>query len=126
MLANEHCFYSAAALLILIVLVLSAAACVAHYKIHPGAVNLTDSTAYDALLAAQTAIDQARLDLKTGELPDKAKELLNLLIRTYNLARDSWLTYRGAIATNVPPQTYLDQLNKNLSDLVQAIYALKE
>lgn len=111
---------------IAIAMLVTVSACAAHYAIHPGAINATDSAAYDALLVAETAIDQARLDLKAGQLPSSAKGPLNSLIQTYNVARESWLTYRGAVATSTPPQTYLDQLNKNLSDLANAIQALKE
>jgi hypothetical protein len=112
--------------LVVLVVLLTAAACAAHYMLHPGALNVTDSTAYDALLVAETAIDLARLDLKSGQLPDRAKDPLNRLIAAYNLTRDAWLTYRGAVTMNVPPQSYLDQLNKNLSDLAAAIRAFQE
>ena len=102
-------------------LMVSATSCSAHYTIHPGALNQTDSSAYDALLIAETTIDQARLDLQAGQLLDEAKTALAALIRSYNLARATWLTYRGAIATNVPSQVYFDQLTQNLSDLTDAI-----
>jgi hypothetical protein len=113
-------------LVLVVVLVLSFAACVTHYRSHPGALNIADSSAYDALLIAEAAIDQARLDSKAGQLPDAARNPLAALITAYNLTRDAWLTYRGAIATNVPAQSYLDQLNRNLADLMVAIRQLKE
>src|SRR4051812_6820004 len=112
--------------LMLMIFVVSVAACAAHYTVHPDAFSVDDSTAYDALLVAQSAIDQARLELQAGQLPDKAKDSLNSVIATYNLTRDAWLTYRGAIATNVPSDSYVYQLNKNLADLTTAIRALKE
>jgi hypothetical protein len=124
-----HGCCATAAILILILLVLSASSCAAHYRIHPGALSTTDSAAYDALLVAQAAIDQARVDFKAGELPEKAKDPLNVLIQAYNVARDSWLTYRGAITTSgtsVSSQAYLAQLNKHLSDLADAIKRLQE
>ena len=117
-------------------LLVSAPSCSAHYKslfallnpgvqarvkIHPGALNSTDSATYDALLIAETTIDQARLDLQAGQLPAAAKPALDALVRSYSVARLSWLTYRGAIAANIPSQTYFDQLTKNLSDLTGAI-----
>jgi hypothetical protein len=102
-------------------LLVSATSCSAHYTIHPGALNATDSTAYDALLIAQTTIDQARLDLQAGRLPAEAKTALDALIRSYNVARTSWLTYRSAISTNVSSPVNFDQLTKNLSDLTDAI-----
>jgi hypothetical protein len=56
---------------------------------------------------------------------------LNTLIKAYNVARESWLTYRGALAaqpqvTNISSDVYYNQLNKNLSDLTNAIRALEE
>jgi hypothetical protein len=100
--------------------------CSAHYSIHPGALNKTDSEAFDALLIAGTTIDQARLDVRAGQLPADAKPALDLLIRSYNVARASWLAYRGALSANVPSQAYVDELTKNLSDLSAAIRAFAE
>jgi hypothetical protein len=45
-------------LLLLVPLVLSTSACAARYKVHPGALNPTDSAAYDTLLIAETTIHQ--------------------------------------------------------------------
>ena len=114
---SQHPIGIAIALPILLLLM----ACSAHYRVHPGALNATDSAAYDALLIAETTIDQARLDLQAGQLPAEAKPALDALVLSYNVARTAWLTYRGAIATNVPSQTYFDQLTQNLSDLTDAI-----
>jgi hypothetical protein len=47
--------------------------CTAHYSVHPGALNKSDSAAYDTLLIAENTIDQARLDFQAGRLPDGAK-----------------------------------------------------
>jgi len=105
---------------LLLPVVLAATACAAHYTVHPGAVSTGDSAAYDTLMIAQAAIDQAR----TQPLPTDRKDALNTLVRSYNVARESWLTYRGAVATNVPSDAYLAQLNKNLLDLTNAIRVL--
>jgi hypothetical protein len=102
----------------MIPLLLGAAACAAHYAIHPGSLNTADSAAYDTLLIAETIIDQARTDYPTPRL--------NLLIQAYNIARESWLTYRGALATDSPPEAYLAQLNKNLQNLTAAIQTFRE
>src|SRR5262249_3933421 len=112
-------------LLLLAPLVFTTAACAARYTIHPGALNVADSAAYDTLLVAQAAIDQARTENQTRALPSAEKDALNTLIRSYNVARDSWLTYRGAIATNVPPDPYFQQLTRNLTDLADAIRVFK-
>jgi hypothetical protein len=95
-----------------------------HYALspgHPGALNQADSAAYDTLLIAESAIDQARLDFNSGHLPSGAKPALDTLVQSYSIARDSWLTYRGAIASHAPADAYFSQLNQNLSDLVGAI-----
>jgi hypothetical protein len=105
---------------LLIPIVLAASSCAARYTVHPGTLNAGDSAAYDTLIVAQAAIDQAR----TQPIPAEEKDALNALIRSYNVARESWLTYRGAVATNMPSDAYLTQLNKNLLDLTTAIRAL--
>jgi hypothetical protein len=101
-------------------------ACATHYITHPGALNKTDSVAYDALLIAETTIDQARLELQAGKLPAEAKGALQELIRVYNVAREAWLTYRGALATNAESSVYFDRLTQNLSDLTNAIRKFEE
>jgi hypothetical protein len=111
--------------LLLAPLVFPAAACAAYYTVHPGALNLSDSAAYDTLLIAQAAIDQARAADQTRALPAAEKDALNTLVQSYNVARESWLTYRGAIADNVPADEYFQQLSKNLVDLADAIRMFK-
>ncbi len=111
--------------LLLVVAVLFIGACAAHYKIHPGALNATDSAAYDTLLIAEAAIDQARAENQTHPLSAGAKDALNILVDSYNVARTAWLTYRGAIATNTPSEQYFQQLTRNLTDLTDALNALK-
>jgi hypothetical protein len=107
-------------------LVLSVSGCAAlHYNVHPGALNTTDSAAYDTLLIAQATIEAARAEDQNHPLPPNAKAAINTLVRSYTAARESWLTYRGAISTNVQSDSYFQQLNKNLSDLITAIQALK-
>jgi hypothetical protein len=112
-------------LLLLAPIVFSTTACAAHYRIHPGAVNATDSAAYDALLIAEAEISKARMDYQAGQITSDARNRLDNLIRLYNVARESWLTYRGAVATNNPPDQYFQQLNQNLTDLLNAIRAFE-
>jgi hypothetical protein len=112
--------------LLLAPLVFPAAACAGHYTIHPGALNVADSAAYDTLLVAEAAIDQARIENQTRALPSEERDALNTLIKSYNVARDSWLTYRGAITTNIPQDLYFEQLTKNLADLANAIRVFKD
>ena len=97
-----------------------------HYDVHPGSLNATDSAAYDTLLIAQAVIEQARADYQDQQLPPDTKGVINTLVQSYTVARESWLTYRGAIGTNVPSDQYVQQLNKNLTDLITAIQAINE
>ena len=81
--------------------------------------------AYDTLLIAEAAIDQARAENQTHPLSAQAKDALNTLIDSYNVARTAWLTYRGAIATNTPSDQYFQLLTRNLTDLTHALEVLK-
>ena len=112
--------------LLLIPLLFTTTACAAHYTVHPGALNMTDSVTYDTLLIAETAIDQARMDFEAGHLPASMKPALDALIESYNVARQTWLIYRDAVTTNAPSQAYFDQLNQNVADLTNAIRAFEE
>ena len=107
-------------LVVMIPGLLAVSSCVARYSVHPGALNKTDSTAYDVLVIAQSTIDQARILYQAGQLPGSAAEALNKLIAAYNIARESWLIYRGA-----PLAIYLDQVTRNLSDLARAVRAFE-
>ena len=104
--------------LLLSALALPLQACAAHYAVHPGALNTVDSAAYDTLLVAKAAIDAARADHQSS--PE-----LNTLVASYNVARESWLSYRAALSTNVPSDLYFQQLTTNLTDLLTSIQALR-
>jgi hypothetical protein len=110
--------------LLLILPVMTVSACHG-YAVHPGSLNQVDSAAFDTLLVAEAAIDQARIEYNAGTLPASSKTPLDALVKAYNVARESWLTYRGAISTSQPTQIYLDQLTKNLNDLTAAVKALQ-
>ena len=115
-------------LLLAVPLLLVTPACAMHYTVHPlhpGALNQADSAAYDTLLIAESIIDQARLDFKSGQLPAGAKPALDALVKSYNVARASWFTYRSAVSTNDPTDVYLTQLNQNLTNLTSAIRSLE-
>src|SRR5216684_2059196 len=48
---------------------------------------------------------------QTSPLPADVKDTLNTVIQAYNVARDAWLTYRGAASINTPSDAYLQQPN---------------
>ena len=102
-------------------------ACAAsRYTVHPGALSATDSAAYDTLLIAETAIDQARVDEQAGRIPAGMKPALNDLIDTYNVAREAWLTYRNAVSIKTPSDIYLQRLTQDVLDLNNAIRRFEE
>src|SRR5579883_2668972 len=103
---------------------LATPACAA-YTVHPGAINRTDSVAYDTLLIAESAISQARADNQAHPLPPYIKDALNTLVASYDVARASWLTYHDTLSTNTPSDAAATQLNQNIADLTNAIRNLK-
>lgn len=82
--------------LILLLAVSMLAGC-ARYVIHPGAVNKSDSIAYDTLLVSEAVIDHARREILADRLPATLKPGFNILVSNYNKARLAWLAYRNAI-----------------------------
>src|SRR5438477_2138082 len=50
------------AFILIVPFLLVTPACAMHSQLHPGALDKTDSAAYDTLLVAEAIIDQARLD----------------------------------------------------------------
>jgi len=104
----------------------AATACAGHYSVRPGALNRTESAAYDTLLIAETVIDQAKADDDAGRLPSGTNRVLGTLIQSYNIAREAWLTYRSAVAAKAPSELYFNQLTKNIADLTNAIRMFEE
>lgn len=86
--------FGAAAILVVLLLTSCAAD---SYILHPGAVSRADSIAYDSLLIAQAIIEHSRTEFAAGTLPDTLKPGFNRLIESYNVARSTWLTYRGTV-----------------------------
>jgi hypothetical protein len=113
-------------LLITVPLFIAAWACAAAHPVHPAPPNLIDSTIDGTLLVAETAIEGAHTAYEAGLLPESTRSAFDTLVRSYDVAHQSWLTYRSAIATNVPEAEYFDQLNRNLIALNNAIRAFVE
>lgn len=85
------------------------------YAVHPGAVDRTDSMAYDSLLVAQAAIDATRLLIQEGTFPTTEVPAFNKTEAAYNVARDAWLAYRAAKTGDGT------ELNADIALLTQAI-----
>lgn len=95
--------------------------------VHPGAVNPVDSQLYDTLLTAQTAIEEAKVQVPT--LP-KLKEPLNKIIAAYNNVWKDYASYHTALVagTTTPGQDklLLTQVQAILSGLQTAITEAKK
>ena len=64
------------------------------YTIHPGAVDEFDSRTYDLLLAVQGGLDQAKAEFAAGNLPERAKAIINSAGESHNLLDGAWRSYR--------------------------------
>lgn len=62
---------------------------------HPGQVDAVDGKGYDTLIVSQAAINEAKVQLKAGKLPESAKPTLNAAIAAYNELHTVWLAYRA-------------------------------
>lgn len=100
------------------------------YSPHPGSASTFDSIAYDGLLEAQAAIDQAKTDYQTLSPKEAAyqKPLLNRVIEVYNTAQASWHTYHDATAgaQHRNLAQLQGQLNLDLQTLTAAIGTLQK
>ena len=67
-----------------------------------------------APVAATLMLPLASIRLNEDNPNAERPETFNALVRSYSAARESWLTYRGAVATNTQTDQYLQQLNQNL------------
>ena len=87
----------------------------------PGAVSQADSDTYDLLLIAQSAIEETRLQIESGQLPDSIRPVHNRAVDAYNLTRDAWLLYRTVAAG---PGTTPQELQKAVETLFEHSAAL--
>ncbi len=90
--------------------------------IHPGALNQFDSNAYDTLLTAQAAIEQASKEV-VANYP-ALKDEMNKVRAGYTAAQASYKSYHEAAAAGKPTTPdALDALLKKLTTDLAAILA---
>lgn len=82
---------------VLVICLMLAACGGKNYVVHPGALSTFDSKAYDALIAWNGALTQAKVDFEAGKIPAGAKNLINKTGAVYNGARSAWQAYRAAV-----------------------------
>jgi hypothetical protein len=113
------------------ILALLLAGCAAH-QIHPGAANTFDSNSYDAVLVTHNLIETTKTDLANNAFPasiaGNVKTALNDLIKAYDIADTSYVTYhQAALAGNATAaqQTTLTNALSALSTQTAALTAAK-
>lgn len=85
---------------------------------HPNAINTFDSDAYDTLIGAQAAIEEAKANIAAHP---EAKDSLNATIKVYNLAEAAEKTYHAS----QDAASYAD-LQKALPELISAVANLEQ
>ncbi|MDE2101325.1 MAG: hypothetical protein KGL39_29025 [Patescibacteria group bacterium] len=95
----------------------------------PNQLTTLDGQAYDVLFIAHAAIEKAKSEFTAGLLPKGASVEINDTVKSYNLARATWLTYRAVIlsqsASSDTAQTQAVELNNDLAQLQAAIKVLQ-
>lgn len=61
---------------------------------HPNQLNAFDGQAYDSLVSAQAALEEAKGQYASGKLPPAAKVIINDAGALYESARTGWLYWR--------------------------------
>ena len=87
-----------------LLLVVSNIGCMKNVTAHPNQINSFDGQTYDALVAAQGALDEAKSQYSAGKLTSvpNAKLIINSGGAAYETARTAWQTWRD-ITLGVKP-----------------------
>ncbi len=93
--------------------------------IHPGALNMPESKAYDVVSDAKSVIDYSRPQLASGVLPAKFKPAFGALVDAYNAAFPVLKVYDATVRAGEPADAKLTQLNAVTAALKQALDAFK-
>jgi hypothetical protein len=86
---------------------------------HPGAIDSLDNDTYDTLLIAQSVLDNTKVAIKQGKLPDYAKSVSNNAGIVYNTLHELWLDYRSN-PTKTTAEKIIDatsRINQLISEL---------
>lgn len=102
----------------------------ANRQIHPGAIDSFDSTTYDVLMISQSVLDEAKVQLKAGKLPESSRAVINRAGSAYDIARDAWLTYRASAPASRTTQaekvtTAITNLNSEIAKVKTAVGGVK-
>lgn len=86
---------------------------------HPNAIDQLDSNTYDTLIVAQAVLDNAKIAVKQGKIPESAKPIINAGGAAYNAVRDLWLDYRASPSVSLADKIFsaVAELNKIILQL---------
>lgn len=85
------------ALAIALIAVTLSIACHKNVVPHPNQINAFDGQTYDTLVSAQGALDEAKVQYRSGKLPPDAKAVINGAGAAYEQARASWQLWRDTV-----------------------------
>lgn len=92
-----------------------------HKNVHPGAVSVVDSNAYDTLLIAQAALDEGRTTIAANPSPSYTTAF-NKAVAVYNQAEADWQLYHSTqdpqLATKLAAE--INQVVTTLADMRKA------
>jgi hypothetical protein len=86
---------------------------------HPGAIDMVDSTTYDALLMANGTLTSAKELYSQGKL-DSAKDIINNCGHVYNAVREARINYINA-TTSIQRGEYLKVINETTPKLTSLV-----
>jgi uncharacterized protein YcfL len=97
-----------------VLVLLMIVSCSSKRPIHPGALNQSDSVAYDTLLTAQAAIEQAKVEVANYPA---AKPFLNKTIVSYNIAQAAYKGYHAGTENLASVQAQIAVVVQNIAEL---------
>ena len=115
------------ATVLVLALVLSITGCAvkgAHAPPHPNAVSALDSTAYDALTIAQSALVDANKNLAIGVWPASYRPTVDKVGHLYDVATASWKAYRTVLQAQGDASQAAAKLQTDLNQLSVALAAM--
>lgn len=97
----------------------------AAYQIHPGAISVTESKAYDVVSDANSTINVARAQFASGVLPVRLKPFFDSLVDAYNVGYKALKAYDDAVKAGTAADALLTKLNAAKAALDTALLNFK-
>jgi hypothetical protein len=90
---------------------------------HPNQLNVFDGQAYDSLVSAQAALDEAKGQYASGKLPPSSKTVINDAGAAYESARTGWVYWRD-VSMGIKSGDVNEAQTKLQDDLAQLAVAI--